>query len=377
MNHTMMSHTVLKPAGMVLVGLFLVSGCKSEKEEAKKDEPTSPKTTGNTSDKPDTKAPTAKANAEAVARYGKAYPTADETTLRELLHKDVVFQALDGLLFGSEPQSGIEKDVASAKRWVAGFTQIVERDQLVLATPTRVAIIFPIKATAKDDNPALALRGKSSDIFAAQVFHFDDHGKITRGESLLDEATLLHQLGLRPDEGAPDGANRWGDPQVVLATESKVEKANLETSNKLADAIAKGDTDAIATFTGEPFTIHDLADPEPTKHKTVDDFKKMYAAQMKQIEIVSREVEERFAAGDWVFSKIKATIKLRQDLPGVKGSAGKPITRIRFTFVRFKDGRAVEVRSIVNDLQIHHQLDALDLEALQARMKPPKSDGAK
>ena len=130
---------------VIALALGFSVGCKSNKKENKPEEAaktTSTELPSEEKPKPKPEARTAKANAEVVKRYGKAYLEADEPALRELLHEDVVFEAVDSLLFFTEPQEGIDADIASAKRMKSGIKSTYEPSQLTLATPDKVAIIF-------------------------------------------------------------------------------------------------------------------------------------------------------------------------------------------------------------------------------------------
>ena len=367
---------MMKTTSIATLALFLAIGCKSDKKETPEE---AAKTAGaQVPAEPEAKPRTAKESADIVERYGKAYAEADEVAIRALLHKDVVFRGLDSLLFLPEPQVGIDKDIASAKRFKSGFSQTPLPSQLVLATPNKVAIIFQMKAKANADNPIEALRGKSVSMFGAQLFTLDDSGKILSGDSIIDDETMLHQIGILPNkDGSADSLEMWADPMVALATGSDVEKANLEASKKLGEARVTGDADAIATLMSEPFTVNDVADPKPTVFKTRAEFKKMHDELTKQVDLVSRRVDESFAAGDWTFERFQQVAQLKVDTTGLKGSKGKSLKRTAFAFTRFRDGLATEMHFFVNDLQLGVQLGAIDLKEITAKLAPTKPDDAK
>ncbi len=366
----------MKTACITALALALSLGCKSDKKETPKEAPKTVATNESPAE-PEAKPPTAKDNADAVARYAKAYLSADAAALRELLHKDVIFQSADGLIFGTDPQKGVEKDIESAKQFKMGWDQALQPDQLVIATPTKVAIILQIKMKAKAENPVEDVRGKTGSMFAAQVFSFDEQGKITRADMLLDDATIAHQMGVRPDKGgSPDSVEMWADPIVALSSGSDVEKANLETIKKASEAISKMDTDALAALVSEPFLLHDTADPEPSIFKTRGDFKKMHAAQKEMLEVVSRRIDDRFAAGDWVFQRVQQVVRFKKEVPEIKDSKGKTVERTQFNFLRLQDGLVAEVRTFHNDLQLFAQLGTVDVKAIQAKLLPPKKDDA-
>ena len=167
---------------MLAMLLMLLAGCKNEptKETAVKEE----KMTDSAESKEEKNKQTALASVN-------AFLAGDV----DAVLKDVTADAIDYNDGSMPPIKGIDSIKAGVKEWRSNFSDYKGENLLAIADGDYVAVFGDYSGTFKSDVMGMKTAGKSFKIKDADIFRFNDEGKMTEHRSVQSSAEMMKQLG--------------------------------------------------------------------------------------------------------------------------------------------------------------------------------------
>jgi len=174
----------MKKSILLLTVLWLIA-CNNEK----KAEPAG--TTPATSAATDSKAEKNKQAALAGAMGVNAHDV-------DAMLRDIAADAVDYGDGSMPPVKGVDSIKAGIKSWLAAFPDVKGENFMALTDDgTHVAVIADWTATFKNDFMGMKATGKSYKLMDADIFTFNNEGKITEHRSIQPNSNMMSQVGAK------------------------------------------------------------------------------------------------------------------------------------------------------------------------------------
>ena len=170
---------------ILLLTLVWLAACNNEKKAEPAD------STQTASAPADNKAEKNKQTALASAMAVNAHDA-------EGMLKDVAPDAVDYGDGSMPPVKGLDSIKAAVKEWVAAFPDVKGENFMILTDDgTHVAVIADWAGTFKNDFMGMKATGKSYKIKDADLFTFNNDGKITEHRSIQPNSNMMSQVGAK------------------------------------------------------------------------------------------------------------------------------------------------------------------------------------
>lgn len=220
---------------------------------------------------------------------------------------------------------------------------------IILANGNKTLVVVRITGTHKNATLGMPPTGKPLSMLTAEVAEFDAQGRIQRIHYYADHATMFHQLGIVESASAPASEPSPGESARVAARNDDRERANLEViKNVLAD-IAKGDAKGAVAMYAPDAVFRYLPQGEPNVGAAaIEQSLHRYVEVATDLEMTTRDA---WAAGDWVVAELTMKGKMAADMPGAKGSKGKPWQLNSLELFQLADGKVKRHWTFANALK--------------------------
>jgi ketosteroid isomerase-like protein len=253
--------------------------------------------------------------------------------------------------------------IVQAGQFRNAFPDFKAEVALVLVGGTKTAAVGIFNGTHGGRTLGMPPTNKPMSMYYAEVAEVDPDGRIVKARDYMDQATLLHQLGLQENDTSPASEKPWKENVRATMKGDEVEKANLAAFRTGFAALAKGDLKAAVAGYADSATYRYVPESAPrTGAKEIAEARDYFATN-KDVEVTLRDA---WAAGDWVVAETAVKGSLAEDIPGVKGSKGKTWQQNLLELVEFSGGKIVRHLVFANGLKFASDVGLLDGEAMGA-----------
>jgi len=341
--------------GVMFVGAIALAGsaCKGDKDKAKNKPKPVAKTTENAGQKAPPKDLTSEERVAFFQSCWGHFNAKDKAKFSQCYTEDTVQVQMDG---GEEPLEGraavMEK--LAAPYWAA-FPDGHGTPQLTLVSGNRIISVDLFQGTNTGELMGMPPSGKKVGYHMLHDFTGSGPGPMAKGDSYLDAATLMGQVGASP---APHRAavEEVGEPIVVIAQDDDKERANLELAKKTNEAFNAHDTKALMGMYADDAVFRDMTMPADMNGSK--EMLKGLQGFYKAFPDLKGEYTEMIAAGDYVamFSVMTGTNKGAMPGMGLKKATGKSISLHGAEVIRIADGKVAEHWMFANGMAMAIQL---------------------
>ena len=231
-------------------------------------------------------------------------------------------------------------------------------------TGTYVTPVGPVSAT-----------GKKVGFLAAHSIELNDLGKATKEVIAYDGGTVAGQLGLSPGPHRKAIEAGWPDKQVVVASGSDSEKANLAAFTKEIDGFNKHDGAAALASAADDIVFSELTAPADRTGKK--EALKGVDEMFKAFPDVKIELSSAWSAGDYVVSTGTWSGTNTGDMPSMKlKKTGKPVSVHFIEIDKFVAGKTKNTWLFMNGPAFVAQLGLLPPKAAESKAKDGKPAAA-
>ena len=311
----------------------------------------------------------AKLEGEALAKHfiecHGYFSSQDKDKFKDCYAKDATSHFADSMTPDSKGPDAI---VAHAWDFHAALPDGKTAPQLVLVNGRNVAsvVLFTGTNTAemKMGPQSMPATGKKVGLQMLHSVTFDDENRVTSEWWVVDDATMGAQLGMPGAQGGRPVVEKGVDaPQIVVATDSETEKANLaamQKSNEVFNAHdAKGSMDAWADDGIES----DMASPADVQGKAeIEKGNKMFMTAFPDAKIDTRTA---WAAGDYVFGVFTFNGTNKGKMGPMKAT-NKPVTMGVAEIAKLEGGKVKQLWRFYNSYSMMAQLGMVPAAAQSA-----------
>lgn len=276
--------------------------------------------------------------------------------------ENAIAETVDG---GMPTHVGRAAIIENAKRIVTAFPDITGESVLTLQNGNAVLSIALVKGTHK--GPLMSPRGelapsnKKVGFQLGQLVEFQD-GKAIKQWEFMDQRTLLAQVGATQGPVRKTTEQPPAEKPVVLATGSDVEKANLETYRKVAEAFNNHDAAAVEPLLADDIVVREVYAPADRvgKKEVLRGWKETWKG-MSDAKIQHTSL---WSAGDYVVATGTLTGTNDGALPSLKvwTKTNKPVTVQTLQVSKLEGGKVKEHWLFANGLALAAQLGVLPPE---------------
>jgi ketosteroid isomerase-like protein len=240
------------------------------------------------------------------------------------------------------PITGNAGILDNAKKFAATFPDMRGEPQLELISGHTVVGISLLTGTMTGDLTApMAIPATKNKVglLLGQVVTLDDQARATSESEFYDLATLLGQIKPDPKHPVRAVADKALPKEIVIATDSEQEKANLATTQKIMEAFSAHDAKAFGEFLADDVTWSEAANAKDTGRKeTIVNAQAFW----KGFSDAKLKADKQWAAQNYVATVGELDATNDGDLPamGIK-KTGKAI-RVPFLAIAKLDGGKVK-----------------------------------
>lgn len=258
------------------------------------------------------------------------------------------------------PQQGKNRAdaVVQAGMFRNAFPDFKAERSLVLAKGSKWVLVARLSGTHKNASLGLPPTGKAISTLWAEVGELGPDGRIASTRNYMDQSTLLHQLGILESETAASAEEPWPAPVRVVARNDDAERANLDAVRQGIDAIGKRDVAGALAMYAENATFRYL--PEAKPYRGLSELKGRLTSYVAVSKDFTQKIRDQWAAGNWVVVELTTSGHLSEDLPGVKGTKGKPWQLDTLEIMKLAGGKVVEHWSFANGLKFAADIGLFD-----------------
>lgn len=234
------------------------------------------------------------------------------------------------------------------------FPDLKHHLELTLVNGHQVVVVALAQGTNTGSSPMMPVTGKKIGMRVAQYLSVDDDGLAEIDEHYLDQLTMMGQLDVIELPARPV-VTEQPSPEVVIASNSDVEAANLAAIKRHGEAFDRHDVDDVMELYADDAVLVRYASPEDDEGKAAiaDALREFYGVSSD----VHGSVEWMFAAGDYVAARLTVTGTNDGPLPPAPIPAtNKTFTTNELDIYRFRDGLIIEHHMFSNALQFATQL---------------------
>lgn len=193
--------------------------------------------------------------------------------------------------------------------------------QLILVNGRKAVAFGIFTGTHQGRSLGIPPTNKPISFYWAQVIEVDPQGLIVRERDYLDQATMLHQLGVLPSSMAPASEKPWASRVRVVSKGDPAEQANVQVVKSSFEGQGKAQVDAAIGRYSDDAVFRFVSAGEPTTgKKAISQALQAYFTGNKDFQVTVRDI---WAAGDWVVAETTSKATVAEDLPGVPGTKGK------------------------------------------------------
>jgi steroid delta-isomerase-like uncharacterized protein len=201
------------------------------------------------------------------------------------------------------------------------FTDFTSDLQLLLVNGRKAVAFGIFTGTHQGRSLGIPPTNKPIGLYWAQVFEVDPQGRIVRERDYIDQATLLHQLGVLPSSMAPASEKPWPARVRAVSKGDPAEQANLQVVKTSLEGQGKGQADAAVARYSDDAVLRFVSAGEPiTGKKAISEVLQAYYTSNTNLQVTVRDI---WAAGDWVIAETTTKATTAAELPGAPGSKGK------------------------------------------------------
>jgi predicted ester cyclase len=170
---------------MMALSAILFTSCDSDKKDDKEDDD---KIENGTEGKAEKNKATALASVMGVNAHDA-----------EAMLKDVTTDAMDYGDGSMPPVKGVDSIKAGINAWLAAFPDVKGENFMVMTDDgTHVAVFADWSGTFKNDFMGMKATGRSYKLKDADIFTFNEEGKITEHRSIQSNMVMGSQVGMEP-----------------------------------------------------------------------------------------------------------------------------------------------------------------------------------
>lgn len=233
--------------------------------------------------------------------------------------------------------------------------------ELVLVGTNKTATFGIFSGTHKGRSMGMPPTNKPMSLYYAEVTEVDPSGRIVKARDYMDQATLLHQLGLQENDTSPASEKPWKEKIRATMKGDEAEKANLAALRTAFEALAKGDVKAAMAGYADSATYRYVPEAAPRTGPNEIAEARDYFATNKDVELTLRDA---WAAGNWVVVETTVKGSLAKDIPRIKGTKGKTWQQNMLELVEFSGGKIVRHLVFANGLKFAADVGLFDAEAM-------------
>lgn len=252
--------------------------------------------------------------------------------------------------------------------YLTAFPDIKSAPQIVLVNGDNVAAIVLTTGTNSADMGPMKATNKKYGQFEAHQVVLNADGKATKMAIWVDQSAMFHQLGIAENPNSPDAIDKplVDAPQTTVAKNDDAEKANVDQVKKGLELITKKDAKAYGDLLADDvkFWVHGGKN-SATDKASYEKGLKEHLGMMKEIKADKVDV---WAAGDWVVAEVTGSASLAKDIPGAKGTKGKPMTGKELHFFQLAEGKIKQHHIFINSLSRAVELGLVKEEDLVKKM---------
>lgn len=195
-------------------------------------------------------------------------------------------------------------------------------DLQLLLVKGRKAVAFGIfTGTHKGRSLGIPPTNKPISFYWAQVIEVDPQGRIVRERDYIDQATMLHQLGVLPSSMAPASEKPWPTRIRAVSKGDPVEQANVQLVKTSLEGQGKAQVDAAIGRYSDDAVFRFVSAGEPiTGKKAISEALQGYFTGNKNLQVTVRDI---WPAGEWVVAETTSKATTAEDLAGAPGTKGK------------------------------------------------------
>jgi len=242
------------------------------------------------------------------------------------------------------------------------FPDLTVELELVLVTANKTAAVGLLAGTHQGRSLGMPPTNKPISMYYAQVTEVDPSGRIVKARDYVDQATLLHQLGLQETDSSPASETPWKEDVRATMKGDEAEKANLAAFRTGFSALAQRDVKAAVAGYADSATYRYMPEAAPrTGSKEIGEALDYFATNT-DVELTLRDA---WAAGSWVVAETTVRGRLAKDLPGIKESKGKSWQQNLLELIEFSGGKIARHLVFANGLKFAADVGLVDVEAMR------------
>jgi steroid delta-isomerase-like uncharacterized protein len=193
--------------------------------------------------------------------------------------------------------------------------------ELVLVNGHKAVALGIFSGTHRGRSLGIPPTNKPISLYWAQVIEMDAQGRIVRERDYIDQATLLHQLGVLPSSMAPASEKPWPSKVRAVSKGDPAEQANVQAVKSSFQGQGKAQVDAAIGRYSDDAEFRFVSAGGPTSgKKEISEQVQAYFAGNKDLQVTIRDI---WPAGDWVVAETTSKAIVADDLPGAPGTKGK------------------------------------------------------
>ena len=230
--------------------------------------------------------------------------------------------------------------------------------ELVLVNGHKAVAFGIFTGTHKGRSLGIPPTNKPISFYWAQVFEVNPQGLIIHERDYIDQATMLHQLGVLPSSMAPASEKPWPAKIRAVAKGDPAEQANLQMVKKSFEGEGKAQVDAAVGRYSDDAVFRFVSAGEPmTGKKAIAEVLQGYFTSNTDFQVIVRDI---WAADDWVVAETTTTATTAADLAGAPGTKGKQWSQNALELLELSGGKVKRHIVFANGLKYAADVGLVD-----------------
>jgi len=343
--------TRIERLALLFVALVPTASCDKDKGEPKTDSPktAAAETAKATTDDGDADKSVASGDPLPPRIEGcwAAFGSWDKEKLRGCYAADVDVATVDGI-----PPSAMttpDEVVKQAGGFRNAFADFKVDLDLVLVNGDKAVALALLSGKHKGDSLGFPPTGKPMSVLYAQVTDHDDQGRVKRQRDYVDQATILHQLGVQESEVAPPKEEPWPAPVRATARNDEGEKKNVELFKASFAARLKGDFAASSDLYADDAVLRYV--PVESTYRGKAEIANAAKDEASQSAERKGDVREAWGAGNWVVARTTVRGTIAKPIAGMLKTKGKKWQENALELLEFENGKVKRHLVLANSLK--------------------------